>query len=130
MRPARRRSMLVGMIEQLATHHPEPVSVFVAARHDGVRAALWSLLDGEPGIEPLAATADAADLARLLGRVAPAVVVVDEALFADTGMGRLATLVAAAPRTAFIVVGMHDHPGYAARALEAGAGGYRPPHDA
>lgn len=89
-----------------------------------MRAALWSLLEAEPGIEPLSATADAADLIRLLGRVAPAVVVVDESVLGSAGIGWLPTLVKAAPETAFIVVGMHDHPGYVTRARDAGAADY------
>ena len=101
-----------------------PVSVFIAARHERVRAALWRLLEREPGVEPLAATADLADMSRLLGRLSPAVVVVDESVLGDARLDALAALVDVAPQAGFIVVGMHDHPGYVDRAREAGAADY------
>jgi DNA-binding NarL/FixJ family response regulator len=101
-----------------------PVSIFIAARHERVRAALWQLLEHEPGIEPLAATADLADMIALLERLRPAVVVVDQSVLGDAGLDALSTLGEAAPQAAFIVVGMHDHPGYVTKAREAGAADY------
>lgn len=109
--------------------HPAPitkahVAVFVAARHSSVRTALWKLLETEPGIEPLAAIAELGDLKRLLARLAPPVVVVDEAVLGDDGISGLEALVAGAPETAFIVVGLGEHPLYVTRAREAGAADY------
>jgi DNA-binding NarL/FixJ family response regulator len=108
---------------------PTPISsprvpVFVAARHNSVRNALWVLLETEPEVEPLAAIADLADLTRLLERVAPPVVVVDEAILGSDGISELRGLVATAPATAFVVFGLGDHPMYCTRAREAGAAGY------
>ena len=77
------------MLPQFA---PEPdarqITVFIAARHERVRAALWQLLEGEPGVEPVAATTDLADLIRLLGRLAPAVVIVEHSVLGDAGLDR------------------------------------------
>jgi DNA-binding NarL/FixJ family response regulator len=101
-----------------------PVPVFIAVRHNSVREALWRLLEAEPGVEPLAATADLADTVRLLGTLAPAVVVLDESVLGDGGLRKLPTVAAAAPRTAFVVVGMHDHPRYVTWAREVGAADY------
>jgi two-component system nitrate/nitrite response regulator NarL len=113
------------MIPQLApTREAAPVSVFIAARHERVRAALWQLLEHEPGIEPLAATADLADMIRLLERLRPAVVVVDQSVLGDAGLDALSRVAEVAPQAAFIVVGMHDHPGYVTWAREAGAADY------
>ena len=100
------------------------VTVFIAARHESIRAALWQLLDGEAGIEPLAATADLTDMVRLLGWLRPAVVVVEQSVLRSAGLDALATLVEVAPQAAFIVVGMHDDPGYVAWARDAGAVDY------
>ena len=108
------------MPAQLAS--TQPVTVFVAARHDRVRSALWSLLAAEPGIRPVAATADFGDLMRLLGSVSPAVVVADEAVFGYADTRRLRELAQVAPR--LVVVGMQDHPGFVSRAREAGAADY------
>jgi DNA-binding NarL/FixJ family response regulator len=116
--------MLVHMAQQLASIKPESTSVFIAARHDSLRAALWSLLDAEPGIEPLAATADGADLVRLLRSLAPAVVVVDESVVASAEDGWLPTLVATMPHIAFIVVGMEDDRACLKWARQAGAADY------
>jgi DNA-binding NarL/FixJ family response regulator len=95
------------------------VTVLIVSRHERVRSALWSLLSAEPGIEPITATGDAGDLAWLLGSVAPAVAVVDESAF-----GMLPELAAGVPATRFVMVGMHDHPGFVTRAREAGATDY------
>jgi DNA-binding NarL/FixJ family response regulator len=100
------------------------VPVFLAAAHRSVRKALWALLESEPGVEPLAAMADLGDLRRLLQRVAPPVVIVDEAILGPEGNGALRDLVAEVPAAAFVVVGMGDHPMYVTRALEAGASDY------
>jgi DNA-binding NarL/FixJ family response regulator len=116
--------MLTDMAAHPAHISKAPVSVFVAARHDAIRAALWNLFESEPGVEPLAATASAEDLARLLATVCPAVAVVDESVLRPDGMARLPAIVAASPQSAFIVVGMHDHPAYVTRARQAGAVDY------
>ncbi len=121
------RAMLTVMLPQLSPEPDAPqITVFIAARHERVRAALWQLLEGEPGVEPLAATADLPDLIRLLGRLTPAVVIVEHSVLGDAGLDALASVTAAAPHAAFIVVGMHDHPGYVRWAREAGAADYVP----
>jgi DNA-binding NarL/FixJ family response regulator len=102
------------------------VPVFIAARHESVRAALWKLLESEPGVEPLAAIAGLADLRRLLAHGAPAVVVVDEAILGPDRIAELPGLIAAAPLSAFIVIGMGEHAVYVTRAREAGAADYVP----
>lgn len=116
--------MLVAMSAWSVPSRPAPVSVFVAARHERLRAALLCLLEAEHCVEPLAATGDRADLLRLLGLLAPAVVVVDESVLFSDRVAVLPMLRAAAPRAAFIVVGMHDNPAFAARARRAGAHDY------
>jgi two-component system, NarL family, response regulator DevR len=112
------------MSTQLASIHPASVSVFVAARLERLRGGLWSLLDAEPGVEPLASATNIGDLLRLLRRVAPDVVIIDESVLGSAGTGWLETLVTNAPGTAFIVVGMHDHPAFVTRARDAGAVDY------
>lgn len=110
-------------VQPLTLRRP-PVSVFIAAGDERVRTALWRLLEGEEGIEPLGATADLADLLRLLGRVTPAAVVVDESIFGAAGVRWLPMLARAAPCAALVVVGMHDHPAFVTRARDAGAADY------
>jgi DNA-binding NarL/FixJ family response regulator len=124
MSRGRRCPMLSGMSSHALSIDESPVTVFLAITHAGMRTALWSLLEDEPGIELLAATANAGDLLRLVRRVAPAVAIVDESVFGERGTARLPELAAAAPQTVFIVVGMYDQPAYVARAREFGAVDY------
>jgi DNA-binding NarL/FixJ family response regulator len=112
------------MSAQLASLYPASASVFVAVRRALLRAGLWSLLEAEPGVEPLASTADVGDLLQRLGRDAPDVVIIDEFVLGDAADGRLEMLVTSPPQTAFIVVGMHDDPAFLTRARDAGAADY------
>jgi DNA-binding NarL/FixJ family response regulator len=116
--------MLLTMSAHPTPIQPPAVPVFVAARHRSVRKALWTLLETEPCVEPVAGVADLGDLRRLLARVAPPVVVVDEAVLGSDGIHGLPELIAAAPGTAFVVVGLGDHEVYVTRAREAGAADY------
>jgi DNA-binding NarL/FixJ family response regulator len=100
------------------------VPVFLAVAHRSARRALWLWLEAEPDVTPVAAAADLAHLRRLLRHAKPPVVIVDEAILGHDGIAALPDLVADAPATAFIVVGMADHPAYLARAREAGAADY------
>jgi DNA-binding NarL/FixJ family response regulator len=115
------------LVEHMSTR-PTPITptvpVFLAAAHTSVRRALWALLENEPGIEPLAELAGIADLRRLLERVTPRVVIVDEAMLGPDGIAALPELIEEAPGAAYIVVGMGDHPMYITRAREAGAADY------
>lgn len=117
-------STLVVMSAQPTAVTSARVPVLLAARHNSVRTALWAVLEADPHIEPLAAIADLADLTRLLERMAPPVVVVDEAVLGRDGISGLRELVATAPATAFVVVGLGEHPMYLTRAREAGAADY------
>ena len=97
------------------------VPVVIAARSATVRAGLCRLVETASGVQPVAVTTTVAELLRLLSRTPTSVVVVDELLIRDT---ELHTLTAVAPRAAFVVVGMQDHPGYVQRSIDAGAVDY------
>ena len=97
------------------------VPVVIAARSASVRAGLCQLLESASDAQPIAVTTTVAALLRRLSRTPAPVVVIDELLIRDT---ELHTLTAVAPRAAFLVVGMHDHPGYVQRAIDAGAVDY------
>ena len=128
MHPDERRPPSGDPCREMSTQ-PTPtahatIPVLLAAAHKSVRRALWTLLESEPSVEPVAAIADLADLRRLLERVTPEVVIVDEAILGPDGIAALPDLVADAPSAAFVVVGMGDHPRYVTRAREAGAADY------
>jgi DNA-binding NarL/FixJ family response regulator len=103
--------------------HP-PVSVFIAAADERVRSALWNILASEPGVEPTGATADLADLIRLLGRVAADVIVLHESVFGATGLEWLPVVSRVAPHSAIVIAGMHEHPAFTKRVRDAGAADY------
>jgi DNA-binding NarL/FixJ family response regulator len=121
---AGRRSPILRRMLRVSGPIARAIPVVVAARHECLRAALWQLLDGEPGVEPLAAASDLAGMLRLLSRLTPEVLIVAEPLLGDAGLRRRATVAVATPAVAYVVVGMHDHPGHAQRVRDAGAADY------
>jgi DNA-binding NarL/FixJ family response regulator len=105
-------------------HDGGPITVLVAAARQGTRTAITSVLDTAPSIHAAGATADVSGTLAVLRRTPPDVVVVDWSLLGEPGLRRLSTFGALAPSTAFVVIGMGDHPGFAARARAAGAADY------
>jgi DNA-binding NarL/FixJ family response regulator len=101
-----------------------PITVLVAAARRGTGAAIASALEAAPGIETAGVTVDVSRTMAVLGRSPPDVLVVDRLLLGEAGLGRLSTFTTLAPSTAFVVVGMDDHPGFAALARAAGAADY------
>jgi two-component system, NarL family, uhpT operon response regulator UhpA len=101
-----------------------PITVLVAAGREATRTAITSVLDAAPGIRAVGVAADVSGTNSMLRRSPPDVVLVDWSLLGDIGLGRLSTFAALAPSTAFVVIGMGDHPGFAARARAAGAADY------
>ncbi len=97
------------------------ITVLLVAGREGTRTAMASVLDAAPGLHLAGVAADLSGTLSMLGRCPPDVVVVDEGLLGETVARRLAAL---APSTAFVVLGMSDHPGFAARARAAGAVDY------
>ena len=124
MSSGRRGRMLCDMLRDVSPDHGAPITVIVAAGREGTRTAIASVLDGAPGIHPAGVAADLSGTISLLRRSPPDVVVVDRSVLGDPALGRLSTFAALAPSTAFVVIGMGDHPGFAAAARAAGAADY------
>jgi two-component system response regulator DesR len=98
--------------------------VLVAADRSTTRSSLWSLLETEPGLEPVGVAADLPAAIRQLRSLAPDVLLVDRRLRGHAGLRRLPMLALEAERTAIVVIGMGDHPGLDALVRSAGAAGY------
>lgn len=96
----------------------------VAAGRGSTRSALLSLLDLEPGVEPVGAAKDLAAAVRLVRAERPDVVLIERALLGTPGLPWLPTLAREAPDVAIFVVGMGDHPRLEEQARSAGAAGY------
>jgi DNA-binding NarL/FixJ family response regulator len=101
-----------------------PITVLVAAARGATRSAITIVLDAAPGLQPVGVAADLSGMIAVLRRSAPDVVFVDRTVLGAAGLRRLSTLAALAPATAFVVIGMSDHPGFGARARAAGAVDY------
>ena len=110
--------------EQHGGPHGAAITVLVAAAREGTRAAMTSVLAAAPGIQAVGVAADLSGTLSVLRRSPPDVVVVDESVLGEAGLRRLSTFAAVAPSTAVVVIGMGDHPGFAARARAAGAADY------
>lgn len=98
------------------------ISAVIASGHAGTRSSLAWLLSGD--VELLGVARDLRETMQLLRAVAPDVVLLDMHVLGDAGLRRLPTLRSMAPNSAFLVLGMGDHPAYGTQAREAGAADY------
>jgi DNA-binding NarL/FixJ family response regulator len=114
----RRKPILLGMSESTLTR------VVVAADRGTTRSSLWSLLEIEPGLEPVGVAVDLPTAIRQLRLLAPDVLLVSRRLLGPGGVHRLPALVLEAEGTAVVVIGMGDHPGLDALVRSTGAAGY------
>ena len=93
--------------------------VLLADRHHGLRDSVRGLL--ETAFETVFMVADEASLLEGVGRLMPAVVVLDLSLSAGDLHGLLARVGARAPGSKVLLLSVHDEPTVAASALDAGA---------
>jgi DNA-binding NarL/FixJ family response regulator len=108
----------------VTAHDRARISAVIATRHPAMRSSLCAVLDSSPHVHVLGAAGDLRDSMRLLRSFQPDVMVLDAGVLGDEGVRRLPLLRSAAPTTAFLVLGMGDHPAYAAHARRAGAADY------
>ena len=101
-----------------------PTRVVLAEDHQIVRQGFVSLLAPEPDIEVVAETGDGAEAVALAERERPDVLVVDLVLPSLDGLEVMRRARAASPETGAVVLSMHKHGAYVARAVRAGASGY------
>jgi hypothetical protein len=104
------------------------ISAVIATRHPAMRSSLSAALEGDPQVH-LGAAGDLLDTMRLLRSFQPDIVLLDAGVLGDEGIRRLPLLRSAAPTTVFLVLGMGDHPAYAAyarRGLRTHGPGGRP----
>jgi DNA-binding NarL/FixJ family response regulator len=100
------------------------ISTVIAMRHPAMRASLSAVLGGSPEVHLAGAAGDLKTTLRLLRFLQPDIVLLDAGVLGDDGLRRLPLLRSAAPSTVFLVLGMGDHPAYAAHARRAGAADY------
>jgi two-component system response regulator NreC len=91
-----------------------------AILREGVRLCLESMGD----IEVVGEARDGHEAVRLVGQLAPDVAVVDVTMPRLNGIEALRQIKRDHPRTAVVMLSMHDNEAYVMQALQAGAAGY------
>ena len=107
----------------MAARPDAPLRVLVVDDHPMVRAGLCSMLSGDE-VEVVAEAGTGAEALERAAAVDPELVLLDVQLPDMDGLTALAQIKARAPRTAVLMVSMHDDPALVRRAVEAGAAGY------
>ncbi len=115
---------LTAVPDGAVSSESELISVVIAEDHQLMRGSLRALMEGTPGI---AVAADAGNLALARQHVAghrPDVLVLDLQMPDGSSIQTISDLRRRSPATHVVVVSMEDTPGFAQRALAAGASGY------
>jgi two-component system response regulator NreC len=101
-----------------------PIRVVVADDHTLLRRSLRLLLDNERDFEVLAEAADLASAASHVEQLKPAVLVLDLRMPGGSSLDLIEQLRGCVPQTEIVVLTMEQNPGFARRALAAGALGF------
>ncbi len=100
------------------------IRVLLADDHAVVRDGLRALMEKEPDITVVAEASDGREAVRLAEEQSPDVVVMDLAMPGMNGMEATRRILAARPRSAVVVLSMHQDESYVLGSLKAGAKGY------
>jgi two-component system response regulator NreC len=100
------------------------ISVVLADDHALMRRSLRLLLDGDAAIDVVAEAGDLAAVERQVHGYQPDVLVLDLGMPDGSGLPAIGNLRRSAPDTQIVVITMEDNPGFAQRALAAGASGF------
>jgi len=101
-----------------------PIRILLADDHVIVRDGLRALLDKQPDMAVVAEAADGRDCVRLAEEHAPDIVIMDIAMPNMNGIEATRRITASQPRTAVVILSMHQDESYVLRSLKAGAKGY------
>ena len=108
----------------------EPVRVFLLDDHEIVRAALTTLINGEPDLIVCGEAEDEPHALAAIQELQPDIAVVDWSLRDQDASHLIATLRRRQPQLPVLVLSIHEREYYAERALNAGARGYIMKHEA
>lgn len=101
-----------------------PIRILLADDHTVVRDGLRALLEKQPDMTVVAEASDGRDCIRLAEEQSPDVVVMDIGMPSLNGIEATRRILAANPRTAVVMLSMHQDESYVLRSLKAGAKGY------
>lgn len=101
-----------------------PIRVVLAEEHVAMRRTLRLLLEGEERVRVVSEAGDLPAAISQLHDLRPDVLVLDLRQPNGSGMDTIRELHEQAPRTAIVLLTMHDSFAFARRALDAGASGF------
>lgn len=101
-----------------------PIRILLADDHTVVRDGLRALPEKQPDMTVVAEASDGRDSIRLAEEQSPDVVVMDIGMPSLNGIEATRRILAANPRTAVVMLSMHQDESYVLRSLKAGAKGY------
>lgn len=98
--------------------------LLVVDDHPVVREGVRALLESESDFEVVGQADDGEEVATLVGRLQPDVVVLDLMLRTKSGLEITRELTERSPATRVLILSMHDSEAYVVEALRSGAAGY------
>jgi DNA-binding NarL/FixJ family response regulator len=103
---------------------PARKMIFIVDDHPMMRDGLGQLIGKETDLAVCGEAEDAAEALKQIEELAPDLVIVDITLRSSNGLELIKDLQIRAPKTAVLVISMHDESLYAERVLRAGGRGY------
>jgi DNA-binding NarL/FixJ family response regulator len=101
-----------------------PATFVLADDHQLVREGLRLLLEGQPGFTVVGETSDGLQVAELVVRLKPDVLVVDLVMPGLGGLDVAREVARRAPRTRIVMLSMHSSDAFVVQALRSGASAY------
>lgn len=101
-----------------------PATFVLADDHQLVREGLRLLIEGQPGFTVVGETSDGLEVAELVTRLKPDVLVVDLVMPGLGGLDVTREVARRAPRTRIVILSMHSSDAFVVQALRGGASAY------